>query len=538
MLLPIGELPRLHLNAILHDGKLASHKIPQLSLEHSFRRHLNCTRSNITVIDRFAHDEYDQHIIPVRKDWVDKINDPEMHGLFIAIGSEVDRYATIIPAIEVFRFFYATSDVLAKALFRDSFLDPETNLWNPEKTAMGSDGRAVLWLRKQMLDADARFLARFAFDNYALQQAQQIFLHAAALGKPQGTRLVRALPPFEDTVATKFLGCPIGGPYGDRVLVTRILQCYWKPPFTELKWDRDNDGRYDPDGRKERPPADWSPRFLFTPDQDVQEPDSLATSGPSAPIVPSRLKESEISERFPELGATPAEKLPQENAGTRAAEHDWRPIMGEAYKGSVVDGKSSRDLVGRTIIEGLEKKPPVLKEQTDAVDVTVGQADYLVVLQLLEAIRDFALAKIEFLSVLKSAKTAYGVQFNVYPNELDAKKKAWLYVDEEKKCSRMALVVELNLDGRKRYVIELQQRKQGEASTLVVWHKSEQAIASGLIAHLLMDCAKAGAARLDSADPLGLVWGRLHHTTRTVDERSAAHFLNRVFEEVKPVVPG
>jgi len=537
MLLPIGEIPRLHLNAVLHNGKLASHLVPKLSLEHDFNRHLNCARDNITVLERFARDRYDQHIIPVRKDWLARINDPEMNGLFIAIGSDIDPYATIIPAIEIFRFFYATSDVLAKALFRDDFLDPETNLWNPEKTAMRADGKAVIWLRKKMLDADARFLARFAFDSYALQQAQQIFLYAAALGTTQGTRMVRALPPFEDTVATKFLGCPIGGPNGDRVLVTRLQQCHWKPPFIELKWDRDNDGRYDPDRRSERPPTDWSPNFLYAPDRENQEPESLATSAPSTANIPSRLQVSEISERFPELGATPADKLPQENSETRAAERDWRPIVGEAYEGSVVEGQSSRDLVGKTIIEGLEKKPASQKQQTDAVDITIGQADYLVVLELLHAIRNFALAKIDFMSVLKSAKTAFGVQFNVYPKELDARKKAWLYVDEDKKNCRMALVAQINRDGKKRYVIELQQRRPGEASTLVVWNEPERSIPPGLLGHLLMDCAKAGSARLDSAAMLGVKWGRLHHTTKESDEKSAAHFLSRIFDEVKPVQP-
>lgn len=68
--------------------------------------------------------------------------------------------------------FYATSDVLAKYFLKDRFLDPGAYLWNPSKTAISrTDGKAVLWLRKWMLDADARFTARFAFDEYALGQA-------------------------------------------------------------------------------------------------------------------------------------------------------------------------------------------------------------------------------------------------------------------------------------------------------------------------------------------------------------------------------
>lgn len=534
MLLPIGELPRLHLNAVLQDGKLLGDQVKHLRIEQYFKRDLDCSRKNIRVIERFARDKFGDYIIPVRERWREHLSDPEMHGLFVAIGSEIDPYATIIPAIEIFRFFYATSDVLAKALLCDDFLDPESNLWNPDKTAIQPDGRALLWLRKRMLDADARFLARFAFDNYALHQAQQIFLYAAAVGKSHGERIVRALPPFEDTVATKFLGCPIEGGDGNRVLITQLLRCHWKPRFTELKWDRDNDGRYDPHNRPERPPADWSPT-LSAPNDNDPESAILANSAPSTANIPSRLRESEIADRFPELGEVPAEKLPQENTETRAEQRDWRLIMQEAYRGSVIEGQSSRDLIGRTIIEGLEKKPDNPTVQTDEVDITIGQADYLVILQLLKAIRNCTQAKVDFMAVLKSAKMAYGVQFNVYPKELDAKKKAWLYVDDNKRNNRMALVAKINLDGRERYVIELQQRKPGETSTLVAWRNEEGFIPPGLLAHLLMDCAKAGAARLDSAHRLDVNWGRLHHTTKATDEKSAIHFLTRIFEEVKAI---
>ena len=211
--------------------------------------------------------------------------------------------------------------------------------------------------------------------------------------------------------------------------------------------------------------------------------------------------------------------------------------MQEAYKGSVIDGQSSRDLIGKTIIEGLENKPDNMTVQTDEVDIAVGQMDYLAILQLLKAIGNSALAKVDFMAVLKLAKMAYGVQFNVYPKTIDGKDKAWLYVDDKKKNSRMVLLAKIDINGRKRYVIELQQRRHGEASTLIVWKRSEGLIPSGILDRLLMDCARAGAAKLDSAHNFGLKWGRLHHTTKLSDEKSVAHFLTRIFEEVRTITP-
>lgn len=528
--MPVGELPRLHLNAILHNGRLVTHRNYQLDFEVRLRRRLDCAQLNVRVIQRLEHDERGDLIIPRRKKWANQIDDPELQGLFVAIGSTTDPFATIIPAIEVFRFFYATSDVLTKSLLRDHFLDPDTHLWNAEKTAMTPDGHAVLWLRKWMLDADARFLARFAFDDYALHQAQQIFLYASAVGSKAGERTIHALPPFQDSVEARFLGMRIGGPDGNRLLVTRMLQCNWKPPWTHLKWDRDNDGRYDPDHRDEREPADWKPGLLTVPDGQNPAPAKLANTPPSTANVPSRLREPEIADRFPELANTPAEKLPQEGTKTRAERKSWKPVIAEAYTGSVVDGRPSKDLVGKTIIEGLEKKPEPTKKRTEAVDASADRADYLTVLRLLQTINALSLAHVEFMTVLPTTATAFEVEFNVFPNELDGKQKAWLYVDEEKAKQRMALLVEVTCNERVRYVIELQQRHFSECSTLVAWQSREIRLPSGVLAVLLMDCARAESATLGSAHLLQVFWARLHHTIKDTDEPSARHFLQRVLD--------
>ena len=263
MLVPVGELPRLHLNAVLHDGRLANDLVDRLEFERWMRREINCDRSNITVITRDHKDDQGNYVVPVRAKWASQLSDHDRHGLFVAFGSGEDPYALVIPCVEVFRFFYATSDVLAKYFLKDRFLDPGAYLCNPSKTAISrTDGKAVLWLRKWMLDADARFLARFAFDEYALGQAQAIFLSTAAANEPSHERRIRALPPFQGTEEVTFLGIPLGSEERPRIFVTRLLSCDWKPPFTELKWDRDNDGRSDPNKREERPPTEWKPSLL------------------------------------------------------------------------------------------------------------------------------------------------------------------------------------------------------------------------------------------------------------------------------------
>lgn len=530
--LPVGEIARLPLQTVLRNGRTIQKRLAP-AFECRETRSLDFNRSNITVFDRFGFDDQGKQIIPIPSRWVNQLQNPEMHGLFIGVGSLIDPYSVIIPTTEVFRFFYATSDVMAKALLRDDFLDPERNIWNPKKSALSDDGKALLWLRKRMLDADARFIARFAFDKYALHQAQQIFLYACNLVQnPHGERYIRALPPIEGEVPITYVGRHINTPSGRRTLVTRLLQCHWLPTFTHLKWDRDNDGRRDHVNREERDPVHWGPTLHASRSSEVDSdpiPPRLATQPPSALCAPSRLKEFEITERFPDLGAVPAEKLPQENAKTRADQKYWRPIMEEAFAGTVIEGKSSEELIGPTIIEGLEKKPPSTKEMTDAVDASFGASDYLTILNLLKAFAELGLAEVKFQGVLDSQTVAHGIVFNVYPEELDGKQKAWLYVNLEKTKRRMVLLAEITTEGKTRYVIELQQKSTSQSSTLVVWQRNEIRLAPGLLAQLLLDCARSGSATLESAHVLRVHWARLHHTIKEASQDSSSHFLKRIF---------
>ena len=524
MLLPVGEIPRVHMNAVLLDGKLQSHKIWRLEHEYIDEKRINCSRSNITVIGRFHQDDQGELVIP-RTRWT--VDDPERHGYYIAFGDKDDPFATIIPAIEIFRFFYATSDVLAKALLRDHFIDPDTNLWSKAKSARSEDGRAVLWLRKNMLDADARFLARFAFDAYAMHQAQQIFLRAAKRGAENGERMLNVLPPFAGTVGMKFYYIPLHNK--GRQLITRITQCDWVPPFSDLKWDRDNDGRYDPDNREERPPADFPVGLINVADHPDRTPQNLSVAPPSGRDILSRLKEDEIRQRFPELFKVQAKKLPQESAKTRAVMRNWEAIFKDAYEGSVVEGKSSDDLIGKTCIEAAEKNLADYSELTDAIDSSAGEDSYLVILILLLAIRDFVLAEVEILAVLESTTLVNGTVFNVFPRHVGKYDGAWLYVDTENRNRRMALVAKIQAENKVRYVIELQQRLDQGCSTLVVWNPTETDIPESTLALVLLSCATSTGAKPTKEASLGLCWGRLEHTTKGDDMDSAQHYLNRIF---------
>lgn len=526
-LIPIGELPRLYLNAVLVDGCLASKQVRRLDFEYVDVRSMDCSRDNITVFRRHARDQQGDYIIPVRDNW--RHEDPDREGLFVAFGDDKDPYAVIIPCFEIYRFFYATSDVLAKACLTDAFLDPHQKLWDTDYTVLDpSTGKAAIWLRKWMLDADARFLARFAFDPYALQQAQHIYLASAAAGPNviHSERLLRALPPLQGRTQMRIYHINLDNK--DRILVTRILSCDWKPPFTELEWDRDNDGRFDPNNREQREESPWMPKMspLRTPEETT--PGYLADRPPSNDASPFKLSEQEISERFPALVEVPARKCEQKDTTTRSSGDRKKRFLTDVFRGSVIDGQSSRTMINRTTIEALQQSPKRPSEQTTEVDVTTGEEEYLRTLALLKRIDAENHARVDYHTVTESHAVADGVSFCVFPSEIDAKRKAWLFVDEERTLRRMALVASVSTGTRTRYLIELQHKVKGECSTLILWTDDEGSICDGILAHLLMDCAYKGAATLVHAGQFGVTWGRLRHTHPNDPTDAPRHYLARI----------
>lgn len=515
----VGEIPRLAINSVLLDGRVTGQKI-ELSGAGRFTRKLNCAKSNIHIFDRLES-ENGQYIIPLTARSLDEKE--SRHILFAAFGDWDDPYATIIPVYEIFRFFYATSDVMTKALLSHKFLDPGTHIWNPEKSRI-VDGRAMLWLRKRMLDSDARFIARFAFDAYALQCAQSIFLYAASIHAKTGEMRLRAVPPFEDIVSIEALGRCLAN---NRVLVTQILRCHWRPNFHALHWDRDNDGRYDPDRREERPASEYAHK-LFTP-SDNTPLDKLIATPPSGQIHPSRIQENEISERFPELGKTPAKKLPQESASTRAKESEWKKIWTDVLEGTVSEGKSSEEMVGTVIIEAKEKKPKLTPSLSPAA-ANVGIDDsFDHVLHLLAAIKDLGESEVDFLVVSDEYFIHKEVSYNLFPDTINYKRSAWLFSDDDRKYQRMILIAKITHQFRTRYIFELQQRKGSSCSTLIIWNDEETDISEFVLRELLLDCAEAGSAKFNIASSLDIFWNRRRHTTDVNSENAGNAFLAKVF---------
>lgn len=147
--------------------------------------------------------------------------------------------------------------------------------------------------------------------------------------------------------------------------------------------------------------------------------------------------------------------------------------------------------------------------QVDEVASAIGQEGHLQALKLLRAMADGGLATVEYITVLDDTSKQHNTLLNAFPDELDGKRKAWLFTDKNKNFRRMALIAEINLENRVRYIIELQERQQKVYSTLVAWNETERPVPPGLLGGLVMGCAKQQGATLSSAGYLNMYRKRL-----------------------------
>lgn len=526
----IGELALLHLNTVLLDGKVLPIRInPWVK---RVKLPFDMTRGNLTVFRRFDHDDRGDEIIPVRNTHLQA--DPDANALFVGIGNQKDPFAYVVPCVENFRFFYATSSTLSKSMLSGDFLDPNRHLWDVDDSWINRAQRiAFMQLRKRMLDDDARFLARFAYDEYALKQAKEIFLYAAGQTAEHGERTIRALPPFQGR--TDFVANVVEFETAGhrRLLVTQFISCHWKPPFDDIEFLRDNDGRFDPNNRDQREKSKYSEIPRPEP-QDPPEEVDLGEGPAQADLAPWRLRKTQIDERFPELSKVRTTKRERKDATTVSGPQLRRYTAKSPVDGTVGDVKTSANEVAEVLISGLGQV--VLPREEIATDVAVqaGDAIYQLTIELLLLIRSSGLASVDFVRATEQVVYLDGVVLNVFSDDLSVEKRSWLYVDSDRNCRRIAVIASVAKQGRVRYLIDIQHKRPNECSMLVVWDDAEAELDTGFLAQALFACQKAEGASLKTLNHLPIHWARLRHSVKQKGEAEAESLMRRIFD-VRPI---
>lgn len=536
---PLGELPLLYHEAVVIDGYIVESSEYGANLRKGDEI-LDFSPKKFRIFKRLAQENGD-FIIPPGK-FTKPPADDAFNSYFLGIEKNGDPYGVIIPAVEILKFFYATSDAFTKTLFNGRILDPHANIFYKE--TIDEHGIASLTLRKRMKDSDAAYIARYAFSEYALKQAQNIHMLWAVRTAKKLQPVISAIPPFLGEARTEFLYRRIETPKGSRKLVTRLLKCYCPPPYASLLFRRENDGKPAADGVA-RPASTFPPGGSIEPPDD-KTPEALADSPPTATNANSDIHDPAIDDRFPGFQDVTVEKLDRESTETQHDKSRSKIISTPVNTGSVIDDTAVGPAVGKTHISGDrfpsgaddyhdEKEP----EFTDAIDATPKQG-HSAVIQKLEWMRLYTAASVSYRTALSSISAFEGVPVNVFPKEIDGKAKSWLFTDDEKKKRRFAIVAEVKFQGRIRYVLELQQiAGKPQYSTLIFWSDAESSVEREEIAVLLLSCASEGKASLAAANLPHIKWGRLIHSQppdKETNKDAAARYLERI-ETVEPAEP-
>lgn len=528
--IPIGELVRLHIGQIIIDGVPAKPSNQFQPLEDILKVRLNFDLKNLTIFNRYQ-ERNGNYIFPKGR----VSNEPSMEGennnLFLGIRVGDNPYHYIVPCAEVFRFFYATSSELVKEFISDSFIDPSKRLWNPSTAQLDpATGHASFSIRKYMLDADAKYLARFVWDNYALERARDIYLAAAGVLSPDYERMLYARPPFQ---GEHFIKCISRKLSSGSIFIRKILSCSWTPPYTSLEWMRDNQRLHEDDDPLDIT-ADKEPgmNIISPPYEEINPPNMLHVDKANLGKATSKIHVGEITDRFPNLESITAIKVvPASNSPKKAYEHT--KILESADEGTVLDGSSDLSFAGPTHIESNQfgtGEPDPSKVQHDSID-------YLSVLHHLLLGRDTRIVDVEFCKVTKKFLFIHGVPWNELPIP-ETHRSRWIYLDDEDQQVRKVLIAKVTREvcsvRESRYVLEIQARKDGELSTLLLWNNDSSSLDAVTLFNLLVTFSIKGMAKMDSNDVQDLSWGRLRHTTPFDGNREGTkHFIERIFNAKK-----
>lgn len=321
--LPVGELVAWEIGCIF-DSETHRIRSPQ-AIGEGFKVvpaiDVEFTRENCTLIRRHDYLNGDEEQFVLRNPGIKKGTlDSNTYFLIVARGAQPPL---LIPCTTVLQTFWARSSNFLHMLLDSRFLDFDRYVINVEKSRLDTEtGQAHLWLRQWSIDADARFLATIAFDAEAIQRGREISarLHStvAEYGDQVVDRYVAALPPYEKPMQLRAQVRSISTSVGEMLFVQRILSSTYAPPFTELIFDRDNDGRpQEPSIGSDGQPASFNPREpikrpqSFKPRDEGETDFELANDHPGYAGIADTLDVGKFDTIFENITNKVATKLPQ-----------------------------------------------------------------------------------------------------------------------------------------------------------------------------------------------------------------------------------
>lgn len=231
VLIGAGQLPLIFIGSFWRDGcrlPTAAGQIQTLDLT---------IEPSTTEIFKSTDKVDDQTLVPFSSH---QVGGAGKNSWCITIAYNGDSAGVIVPAMEVIRFYYATSSRLSKAVFDGSFTHSISSLINPKYTGMTSS-RCVVHRRRDVSDNDCWTIGRILNSQEA---AASVRLIHDSLIKAQANN-IEAFPeagfPFSGKTILR-ARCKQIGWKKKRWLVLSLHSCSGPFPYDELEVIPDNGG--------------------------------------------------------------------------------------------------------------------------------------------------------------------------------------------------------------------------------------------------------------------------------------------------------
>lgn len=524
LLVPIGDLPSLWRNRLFRDG-YPLRKRYKLEAEQEECLTLDLSAENLNFFKRFDEDSSGPII---RKSKYSSLEDSET--LYVGIGHNGDPYGVIIPSVDIFLFFYASSTFMTQLVLSEKILDPEFSIYDSERSIKNGRNRKI-YLKPDIPKSNARHLVMLLFDEYALDAAQRTYTNRGSGGQTSKTWPIRATPPFKGEVKLNL----IGRYENNRYIVTQIKTCDWSPPFNHVKWDREGRPRTSTKGTVL---AELKRNWV-----EIDSPEEVSDARADESKARSEVEESDLDTRFPGLQKVSLARAPRaEPKETEGAQYTKKKIP--VKRASTALGGDSLTDERRAEIKGQEEHPTNTPEPTlENIQINAEnvQDQSISTTRLLLAARKHKLARVSFINP-GFASTVFSngsdrESLCLLPSEVDGKDKAWLFSDEAKRRQRVAVISKVEYQGQIRYIFELQMRLNYGISTGLLWREPHSEIPKDILYELLLLFADPSASeslkRLTARHNVQL--GRSKHDHKTkIDwnnpEQFSENFLNRLFK--------
>lgn len=444
--------------------------------------------------------------------------DEDFVGYWIAVGSYGQGPLHLFPCTTIFQFFWAHSSLWAQLMVDGRFVDYSRYVFNPHRSYRGNgDTVAMLWLRQWMLDADARFIASIAFDDYALMQGANIYLH---LAQSPNDRAIRAFPPYEGNMRLRLRRHLARTKNKQDIwLVSEILHSDYKSPIERVRFDRDNDGRPHElalDSTSKKKPIARTPTPFGGPPKTALGDVTVLSPRPRRNGTGPTLVHLEwLAGRFPQMDeGMRVEKVPQADTQYETLEQAARRYaMWSDEISTLRDAKSSAELAPHGILTGQDHRQALQRE----IETTVCGDVFELTKALLKAggdELDFAdeMWKVSVEPIIIGRPSLLHPFFLV-PPAIDGQRWAWRYVDPEKEyakrgvCLRVQFTCVADGEVRVRYVLDFEERQgSNQHSVLMFWEPTdgpllEEAATVGRIVEVV---AEAKTTRVPPERMLGL----------------------------------